>query len=195
VRQRLAQLPPRQRRLLALLAVAALAFIWLRVVPSLLPEGAGAGASRPAERARREALGDVVGLRLEDLEAQPGSYTAGRDPFRYGEPPPPPPPPPPTAEELAAEAARLAQERALQAERAAEAARPKPPPVNLRYLGSFGTEVRRIAVFSDGQNIYNARAGDVLDGKFIVARIGYESVDIGFVGFPDEPPQRLAAGG
>ena len=32
-----------------------------------------------------------------------------------------------------------------------------------------------------------AREGDVLEGKFVVAQIGYESVDIRFVGFPDWP--------
>ncbi len=195
MRKKLAQLPARQRRMLVLLAVAALALVWLRLVPTLLPEGARAGGAGPEARARREALAEVVEVRLEDLEAQPGSYTAGRDPFRYGEPPPPPPPPPPTAEELAAEAARLAAERERLARLAEEAAKPKPPPVTLRYLGSFGPEVRRIAVFSDGQTIYNALTGDVLEGKFIVARIGYESVDLGFVGFPEVPPQRLAAGG
>ena len=33
-----------------------------------------------------------------------------------------------------------------------------------------------------------------LGGKFIVAHIGYESVDIQAVGYPDAPPQRLAVG-
>jgi hypothetical protein len=49
-------------------------------------------------------------------------------------------------------------------------------------------------VFSDGETIINALQGDVLDGKFIIASIGYESVDVKFVGFPDEPARRLAAG-
>ena len=78
------------------------------------------------------------------------------------------------------------------AEQARLDAIPKPPVVDLKYLGSFGPETRKIAVFYDGSNIYNALAGDVLNGKFIVARIGYESVDLKFVGFPDTPAQRLA---
>jgi hypothetical protein len=74
---------------------------------------------------------------------------------------------------------------------------PKPPPVTLKYLGSFGPAARRVAVFADenGENLYNARAGEVLEGKFIVDRIGYESVDLKFVGFPDEPARRLPIGG
>jgi hypothetical protein len=50
-------------------------------------------------------------------------------------------------------------------------------------------------VFSDQQEIYNAHEGDVIKGRFVVVKIGYESADIGFVGFPDEPAQRLAVGG
>ena len=35
----------------------------------------------------------------------------------------------------------------------------------------------------------------MLEGKFIVQEIGFESVAIAFVGFPDAEPVRLAAGG
>ena len=82
----------------------------------------------------------------------------------------------------AEEAARLA---------AIEAAKPKPPPFTMQYLGNFGTRDRKLAVFSDGKKTRNALEGEVIDNKFIVARIGYESVDIRFVGFPDVPAKRL----
>ena len=36
---------------------------------------------------------------------------------------------------------------------------------------------------------------DVLEGRFVVAHIGYESVDLGYLEFPDEPPARLPVGG
>ena len=61
-------------------------------------------------------------------------------------------------------------------------------------MGNFGPAQRRIAVFTDGNDIINAQEGEVIAGKFIVARIGYESVDIRFVGFPQWPAQRLAVG-
>ena len=35
----------------------------------------------------------------------------------------------------------------------------------------------------------------ILPQKFIVDRIGYESVDLRFVGFPDVPARRLPVGG
>ncbi|HKH48614.1 MAG TPA: hypothetical protein VKM72_28450, partial [Thermoanaerobaculia bacterium] len=113
-------------------------------------------------------------------------------------PPAPPPPAPPSEAEMEArrraeeEAARLRTEMLEQQQ--AELAKPKPPPFTLSYLGNFGPPSRRLAVFSDGKTIYNAQEGDVLAGQFIVADIGYESVDIRFVGFPDWPPQRLAVG-
>ena len=71
---------------------------------------------------------------------------------------------------------------------------PQPPQFTLKFLGSFGPPQARLAVFSDGKTIYNVREGGVLQGKFVVARIGVESADIKFVGFPDYPPQRLAPG-
>ncbi|HEX5757811.1 MAG TPA: hypothetical protein VF121_01320, partial [Thermoanaerobaculia bacterium] len=143
----------------------------------------------------------VVDLRLDLLERAPRTYRPGRDPWSFPAPPPPPEPPPPpplSAAELArqqAEAERIAREQAALAEAARiEAMKPKPPPFTMKYLGSFGPGAKRLAVFSDGKEIINARQGEVLHGQFVVARIGYESVDIQFVGFPDEPPLRLAVG-
>jgi hypothetical protein len=156
------------------------------------------GARRPTAA---QPVEQVEELRVAALAIRPREYTPGRDPWRFVDPPPPPPPPPPpgpSAAELEArrraeeEAARLRAQMLQQQQ--AEAAKPKPPPFTMSYLGNFGPPSRRIAVFSDGKTIYNAQQGEVLAGKFIVAEIGYESVDIRFVGFPDWPPQRLAVG-
>ena len=73
---------------------------------------------------------------------------------------------------------------------------PTPPPLDhLRFLGSFGPPDRRIAVVMSGEELHNVREGAVLEGKFIVHEIGYESLAIAFVGFPQEPPRRLPVGG
>jgi hypothetical protein len=61
----------------------------------------------------------------------------------------------------------------------------------MEYLGHFGPPNKRIAVFSNGKAEITAQEGEIIDNKFIVARIGYESVDIRFVGFPDWPAKRL----
>jgi len=204
----------RTKLLLGILAFIALFAVWIWVGPggddsksggrggydaATAPVGVVPGAGRaPAGKAP---VDHVEELRFAALTVRPREYTPGRDPWRYKDPPPPPapkPPPPPSAEELEArrraeeEAARLRAEMFRQQQE--EAAKPKPPPFNLSYLGNFGPPSRRIAVFSDGKTIFNALEGEVLAGKFIVADIGYESVDIRFVGFPDWPPQRLAVG-
>jgi hypothetical protein len=162
------------------------------------PEGGGS-APRPAA-GQPAAVHDVVELRVNDLVRIPRTFTPGRDPWRFVDPPPPPPPKPhvPTKAEL--EAMRLAEEaRRRAAEEAArlaaiEAAKPHPPPFTWTYLGSFGPASKRIAVFTDGKTIYDAQQGEVLAGKWIVAQIGYESVDIRFVNFQDVPAQRLPVG-
>jgi hypothetical protein len=155
-----------------------------------------------ARRGQRGRGGPLVVAELRDPAlggdgaASGRAIQVGRNPFRFGTPPPPPPP---TAEELAMAARRRAEEealrRSLEAQRLEELSRPHPPEFPWKYLGNFGPERRQVAVFSDGENIYNALEGDVLDGRFIVARIGYESVDIRFVGFPDVPAQRLGVSG
>lgn len=194
----------RQRVLLAvLLAVAAVA-AWTQLLPRLGGDGAMATGPRGGD-GRDVVTVDIVTLDLDQLAAVPRDYSPGRNPFAYGEPPPPPGP---TPEELAerarleeearraAEEARLAaEERArLLAENPPEPPRPQPPEFRMTYLGSFGPASRRIAVFSDGKEIYNALVGDVLAGEFVVQDIGYESVAIAFVDFPDEPPRRFAIG-
>lgn len=84
-----------------------------------------------------------------------------------------------------AEAARIAAE---------QAAIPRPPQFTLKYVGKFGPADRPIAVFTDGTEIMNVQQGEVIQGKFIVSQIGYESVEIKFVDFPNAPPQRLPIG-
>ncbi|RMH15567.1 MAG: hypothetical protein D6696_20455 [Acidobacteria bacterium] len=65
------------------------------------------------------------------------------------------------------------------------------PPIDVSLLGIFGPENRRIAALTDGETIINALEGEEINGKFIVDRIGFESIDLRFVGFPDVPPETL----
>ncbi len=194
----------RQRLLLGALAVLVAVAAWVRLVPWLT---AGPGTAAVHRGGRAGAAGEVVQVTpLETglLAAEPRVYDPGRNPFGFGQPPPPPGP---TPEELAARAAAEAARQRAEAEAQAREqtaaatppeetvpARPQPPEFGLHYLGSFGPKGKRIAVFSDGDEIYNAVVGDVLAGKFLVADIGYESVAIRYVGFPDEPPTRVGIG-
>ena len=203
----------RTKLLLGVLGVLVVLSAWVYLVPDSgsggpgITGGAGGapptvgvlpGGNRPAAKPPVELVEE---LRVADLTAQPHTFTPGRDPWRFVDPPPPkppPPPPPPSAEELRRmreEQERIAAEQERERERLRkEAAIPKPPPFTMTCLGSFGPADRRLAVFTDGKTIYNAQEGEVIEGKFIVAHIGYESVDIKFVGFPAWPAQRLAIG-
>lgn len=206
----------RTRLLLGILGVLLLFLVWRFIGPAVgIGGGGGGGTDELADMtadvgrvpgagraaAPNPAVAEVEDLKLAELQGVSRAYHPGRDPWRFVDPlppPPPPPPPPPTAAELQAQQElqnRLEQER-LERERAAaiEAARPKPPQFTLTYLGKFGPEKRPIGVFTDGTSIFNVQEGDVIQGKFIVAQIGFESVEIRFVDFPNEPAQRLAVG-
>ena len=134
----------------------------------------------------------VEELRLSDLEFEPDEFTVGRNPFRF-EANRPTAPPKPVAQSNPNPNPQP-QQRAQPAPRP-QPAGPQPPAVDVVYLGRFGTDSRPIAVFSDGKEIFNSLEGGVLKEKFVVDKIGYESADLKFVGFPDTPPRRLAVGG
>ena len=68
---------------------------------------------------------------------------------------------------------------------------PKPPEITFKFIGTFGPKERPIAVILQGDQVVNARAGDTLFGKFILRKVGYESIDVGFVGFPESESKRL----
>jgi hypothetical protein len=199
----------RTKLLLGLLGLLVLFVVWRYVGPSSTNGGGNddfgpvtsMGRIPGASREVKPPVEEVLDLRVADLQARPHDYRPGRDPWRFAEPPPPPPPPPPpqpTAEQIRAqqeeaERLRLMQEEA--ARRAAElAAIPKPPPFTMKCLGKFGPAARPIAVFTNGKDILNVQQGEVIEGKFIVSQIGFESVEIRFVGFPNEPAQRLPIG-
>lgn len=168
-----------------------------------------ASARRMSARQRRardeeERTDEVVDLRLAALDLVPRDYAPGRDPWRFREPPPPPPPPAeprvvpppgPSPEELERQRQQLLEQQRLAAEAAASQPPPKPqPPIfPYKYIGYIGPPGRRVAVFTDGKVTINRLEGEVLDGKFLVAQIGYESVEIQFIGFPDTS-QRVAVG-
>jgi hypothetical protein len=184
-------------RQLVLLGVLLAALVW--VVSRQLASAPAGGGGRPAARrpggavtASADGPIEIAELRLDALEHKPANYSPGRDPFRFAPKRAPRPKPAKPRPAPARPAAPPPREP-----RPAPAAQPQPqpPPIDFVYLGSFGVPGRQIAVFSDGKEILNAFAGDVLQREFVVRNIGFESADIGFVNFPDAPAKRLAVGG
>jgi len=185
-----------QKKLLAVLLVLLVGFATYRVVQLTGGEGAGrrrAGGVNQVEVALAQM--EVPQLKLESLRREAATYRPGRDPFRFGPKPKPAPAvrrptvkPPPRAD-------KAREVKPVPVRQPARPPAPRPPQVNFTYLGSFGPSERRIAVFVKDDEIFNALAGDVLLENFIVDKIGFESADITFVGFPDSPGTRLEAGG
>jgi hypothetical protein len=104
---------------------------------------------------------------------------------------------------------QLAEEAAAQAEesrRKSEEARlkwqgpplppppPQPPSISFQFIGYMGTPEDRIGVFS-GPGTFLAKNGEVVQGKFKILSIGYESAEIGFTGFSQTQRIPLTPGG
>lgn len=202
---------PRLKWLLGILAVTAALGFWLRGssepidtkptkasstdIEGDAPPPRALVPSAPAAATTTE----VIDIETDALDRIPPGYRVGRDPWRFVEPPPPPEPPPYrppalSAEELrrqreAEEAARLAAEEALRRQQA-EDRKPKPPPFPYTCVGRLSQKNRRIFILmsEDGRRVLNVEQGETIEGKFIVARAGLESLEIKFVGFPDWPP-------
>ncbi len=136
-------------------------------------------------RARPVVPEEIPALTADDLKPRlrGGAVDTGRDLFDFREPTPTPPPvptpvptipptfgppgpptPPPT---------------------------PAPPEIPFKLIGIFGPKERPIAVFQLGDQILNARQGDVIFSYWRVQKVGYESVDVGFVNFPPAESRRL----
>jgi hypothetical protein len=142
-------------------------------------------------RARNAAPEDVPLITSRDLEPRlrTGAGDTGRDLFDLREPTPPPPPtptpapPPPPGPGHPAFVGPLVP--------------PPPPPTPVppdppfKLIGIFGPKERPIAVLTNGDDILNVRAGQVVFGRWIVQKVGYESMDVGFVGYPATETRRL----
>ncbi|MEJ2420624.1 MAG: hypothetical protein P8018_02660 [Acidobacteriota bacterium] len=74
---------------------------------------------------------------------------------------------------------------------------PQPPAIPFQFVGYLGYPQDRIGVFVDhgGKDIYLAKAGQKINGTFIIRDVGYESAEVGFVGFQQTQRLALASGG
>ena len=185
----------RRQKMLLLVLVAILAVWGLRQLGGFF----GGGPSGIGGRGRVAEFDRVLDTQVEDLAldrmvADSKTLEIGRDPWRYGVPPRPPRVERPPQEAL--QPPQPVIRRPAPEPEPREPAGPIPPKLDLAFMGSFGPEGRRIAVFEgEKDQVINALVGDLVNGKFRVVAIGLESVDMGFEGFPDVPPERLGIKG
>ncbi len=151
------------------------------------PASAPRGGRRAS--AREMSPEEVPVIRKEDFNPPRGaaSIDTGRDLFELRDPTRPPPPTPTPRPPAPGEGAFIGP-----LPPPPPTPTPRPPDVTFKFLGSFGPKEHPIAVIQLGDEVFNARAGDTLFGKFVLRKVGYESIDVGFVGFADSETKRLA---
>jgi len=154
-------------------------------------QGLGGGGKRTEEVAYRQHK--VPALELAALTPVAPSAGAGAaNPFIYRTAPTPTPnrtprptlPPRPTIRPRVRPTPRMIQGpggRML----------PPPPRFDRKFIGYFGPEGMTVAVFKKGKKVEVAAAGGVLDDQFIIRHIGFQSVEIGYVGYPEEVTKRV----
>ena len=169
--------------LAALFVVLALALWWNfgggATGPATTSAGDRVRGTAPAARRGAGAADSVVELiALDRLQnAAPEPMAAGRNPFRFeaqrqtppvgdvrsrgqGESEHEPTGPPPIAAGPAG-----------------------PPPIPLRFIGTVDELARhlKLAVLSDGRNVFYGREGDIIEGRYRILRIGVESIEMAHV--------------
>lgn len=185
----------REKRLLAVLAVAGLAFVWWK-----LSGDTQQATGSTSEQAHLGALKDEPPQVHMDLLAREAALYdgKGRDLFKYA----PRPPSPAELRRLRAEAdaaRRAEEERRRAAEEAARKAaeeavkqqaylaanpppppKPQPPVISFKYIGNFGPKESRIVAFEDGKGVFVARVGEVVREQFRVVEIKHNAVVMGY---------------
>ncbi len=146
-------------------------------------------ATRSRLPAAREISPDEVPILSAGDFAAPaarGSADPGRDLFDLREPTRRPPPTPTPAPPVPGDARFIGP-----LPPPPPTPTPAPPEITFKFMGSFGLKEHPIAVIQQGNQVLNVRSGDTLFGKFVLRKVGYESIDVGFVGFPESETRRL----
>jgi len=160
-------------------------------VASFEQGGSGPRARARASKEKKVAPEDVPIVRVQDLspprvrrgEEEGRNIFDFRVPTVTPAPTPTPAPPPPPAPGSAAFVGPLPPPGPTPT--------PVPPEINFKFIGTFGPKDQPIAVLLQGDQLLNARVNDVVFGRYVLRSIGYESVDIGFVGYPPSVTKRL----
>gem|GEM_PF-1803903 len=174
------------------------------------------GRKGKASSANRSLDPPVVATNLLTAERQGAAFEIGRDLFRYGQPTPRTQEPgkpgtpgsqfsPPGARGGAPAAGGsvggggmppVPQGTPLGVPQNTTPSAATPPAITFKYLGSFGTAGRTLAVFSDNSEIVDVLEGETFSSQFILKHVNRETetVEIGFVGFDDATIQKLEVG-
>ncbi len=172
----------KQRRRIVAMAILAAALVVVLVYRGRgqtavsQPATSPAAPARGAQAAQRQAAqgAEVVDVGLEKLSAErPHPVDDKRNPFRFQPKASPPPSGP--------QAARTGSTPGSEA--SAPAGPPAPPPIALKFIGIVEApgQAGKLAVLSDGRNVFHGKEGDIIEGRYRIVRIGAESIEIAHV--------------
>jgi hypothetical protein len=137
-------------------------------------------ATAPAARRGAQAADAVVeSIALDRLQKPaPEPTAAGRNPFRFEA----------QRQATPSEGHQQAARRSVPDDEPAgpvpNGAGPAgPPPIPLRFIGTVDELARhlKLAVLSDGRNVFYGREGDIIEGRYRILRIGVESIEMTYV--------------
>lgn len=174
---------PRTQRLVlgVLLVVLALVGWWQFGGTSAAPAPAARPAARPARAQASPVETLAAGVGLDRLSRVPPAFAdGGRDPFMMGQ----------SGRQVDAgsdsgpgggqNAPGLVPN--VPAAPLPPSGPPPPPPIVVKFIGVVQrADVGRVAVLSDGKNVYYGREGQIVDGRWRIVRIGEESLQIEYV--------------
>jgi hypothetical protein len=132
------------------------------------PTNVSSRGSVPAGRAQRApevALGALSASKPEPAEEE-------RNLFRFRQKPLPAPPPP----------IRLPAAQSSTPAGTSLPAEPARPPITLKFIGIVEAPERgpKIAVVSDGRNVWYGKEGEIILGQYRILRIGAESIELAY---------------
>lgn len=174
--------PERRKQLLAALA-SILAVVMYRAWTSTsavnepTSNEPGSAARAPARRPQSAPIAEPD-VHLEALGAdRPKPVEAERNLFRFKPKAAPPPSAPPTAGRGAVPPPRPPMP--------VQTGPPPPPapPIALKFIGIVEARERglRIAVLSDGRNVFQGVEGAIIEGRYRIVHIGTESIDMEYI--------------
>ena len=74
---------------------------------------------------------------------------------------------------------------------------PPLPPIPLKFIGLVDApgNTARLAVLSDGRNVFHGREGDIIDGRYRIVHVGTESIELTYVNGLGRQVIRLSGAG
>lgn len=167
-----------ERRKYALLG--ALALVLVVVAYRVWPSGTSAATSQSSSRqggrsgtGRATTPAEAPDVHLKALETdRPRPGLSERNLFRFR----PKAPPPPSSPIAGGPTEALV---------ATGLPRPPPPPspIPFKFIGivDAAAQAAKIAVLSDGRNVFHGREGDIIEGRYQIVHIGAESVEMAYL--------------